>query len=330
MGKSDFFDPTTAEYYKTDSRTVAITGGNSGLGWYTILHLYLHGYKIYIFARNKDKVNKAIQEITAEAEKRIAKYTELEKASRFTGSFHHIHLDLLDLSSIPKAVDEFKTKEGDLSILINNAGLLGVPYELTKDGYEITYQVNFVGHFLLTLLLIPLLTKNGSNPPRIINVSSIGHKFAYKYFSPNDTIKYFPSSVYTWVRYANAKGAQIQITQVLAEKFKDIITIAVHPGLVMNTDLYNHSKSVPLIGFFAKHGFKAVDSVAGVTNEEGALSTLKAALDPKISISDSSNYFTTGGIKAKPTSIVTNPKNYNNTWSVVLQQLEDKGFKLEY
>ena len=94
----------------------------------------------------------------------------------------------MDLSSIPKAVAEFAAaKEEKLDVLINNAGVMGVPYEVTKDDYEIQYQVNFVAHFLLTLQLVPYLRKtvDAGGTPRIVNLSSIGHNFSYKHFRPD-------------------------------------------------------------------------------------------------------------------------------------------------
>lgn len=334
MANTKFYDPTTAAYFnpKVDRRNVIITGGNSGIGWYTILHLYLHGYNIFILGRNEKKINQAIEEIKVEADKRIEKYTEEEKKSRYLGSFNYIYLDLLDLLTVSKAAEEYASREDKLHILINNAGLLGAPFEITKDGYEILYQVNFVSHFLLTLKLIPQLenfAKEGKVEPRIVNVASLGHNFAYKYFHPSNKLDCFPNMIYNWVRYGNAKGAEIQFSNELARRYKNILSISLHPGIIMNTDLYRYSKNAPITGFFTKKASNVVDACVGVDNEQGATATLRAALDD-LTIKDySGKYLTTGGHEGKTTKIVSNIDNCKTTWSWNLENLNKKGFNLQ-
>ncbi|EMG46605.1 ENV9 Probable oxidoreductase ENV9 [Candida maltosa Xu316] len=325
VDKSKFFDPSTAPYYdpKTERRVAFITGGNSGIGWFTALHLYLHGYVVYVAGRTESKVLKAIEEIKEEAQKR--------KTTNPFGQLNYVYIDLLDLSTVPKAVAQFAQQEKSLDVLINNAGLMGVPYEVTKDDYEIQYQVNFVSHFLLTLKLLPFLQTAVLQgvTPRIVNLSSIGHNFEFKHFKPEENkLNKFPNSAYTWVRYGIAKASQIQFAKELAIKYPEILSLSVHPGVILGTELYNYWKTVPYIGFIAKGIFAAADKTIGVSNEEGSLATLRAALDPNLTLKENGDYLVTGGTIESPSGIASNPKYAQETWDWNIEQLNKRGFNV--
>ena len=329
VNKSGFFDPSTAPYYdpKETRKVVFITGGNSGIGWYTVLHLYLHGYIVYVAGRTESKVLKAIDDIKAEAENRQAK----ETTKHPLGELNYIHIDLLDLSTVTKAVDEFAEKEKILDVLINNAGLMGVPYEVTKDDYEIQYQVNFVAHYLLTLKLLPFLqsaVKIGVTP-RIINLASIGHNFQFKHFTPEQNkFDKFPNSVFTWVRYGIAKSSQIQFAKELANHYPDILSVSVHPGVILGTELYNHWKNIPIIGIGARGIFALSDKLIGVSNEEGSLATLRAALDPSLTLKENGEYLITGGKIDEPSKIASNTQYSKETWDWNYEQLKKRGYNI--
>jgi NAD(P)-dependent dehydrogenase (short-subunit alcohol dehydrogenase family) len=334
MKEQTFFNPKTAAYFNPskDHRVVVITGGNSGLGWYTILHLYLHGYVVYILGRNERKIESAIAEIRAEASKRTDQYSEDEKKQRFVGRLNYIHADLTDLKSVETAAKELLSQEKQVHILINNAGLMGVPHEITKDGYEIQYQVNYAAHFLLTLELLPALKnvyETTGITPRVVSLSSLGHNAAYKYFHPSSTLKMFPSFAFTWVRYGNAKAAQIEFTKQLAKEYPKILSISVHPGVVTGTELYNHWKTIPVIGFFASQTFKAAGAVGGVSNEEGSLASLRAALDSSLTAEkDNGKYLTTGGIESTASKVASDPENAKTTWDWNLENFKKLGFNV--
>ncbi|CAI5757536.1 unnamed protein product [Candida verbasci] len=329
IDKSKFFNPNDAPYYNPidDHKVVLITGGNSGIGWYTVLHLYLHGYIIYIAGRTESKVLKAIEDIKIEAKKR--RDTEKEQQHPL-GELNYIYIDLLDLSTVPKAVEKFKSREKKLDILINNAGIMGIPYEITRDGYEVQYQVNFVSHFLLTLQLIPQL-KASDFGPRVINLSSIGHNFEFKHYTPEqNTLKNWPNSWYTWVRYGIAKTTQIQFSKEMSKKYPSILTIAIHPGIILGTDLYKYWKTIPVVKYGSKLVFSISDKVMGVSNEEGALATLRAAMDPNLSTTkNNGDYFVTGGVIDTPSKIARNEKYCKETWDWNLEQLIKKGYELD-
>lgn len=327
VNKSSFYNPETAEFLDPAvTRKVAIvTGGNSGIGWFTVLHLYLHGYVVYVAGRTELKVLKAIEQIKEEANKRVSKYTQEEKQTRFLGSLTFIYFDCCDLSSVSHAASEILHKEKHLDILINNAGVMGIPFELTKDGYEIQYQVNFVAPLLFTLKLLPVLEATSSQTKsRVVFLSSIGHNAAYKYFEPTDTIKKFPDSVFTWVRYGNAKAAAIEVAQKLAKIYPNIEFFSVHPGMIVETELYNYWVNLPVIGRIAKAGTWAVGSVLGISLEEGSLGSLRAALDP--TLDTNGIYLDQGGAVGRALGVATSTKNIERTWTENIRMLEEKGF----
>ncbi|KAG2731802.1 hypothetical protein G9P44_005389 [Scheffersomyces stipitis] len=330
----NFYNPNTAPYYdpKTDRRVVFITGGNSGIGWFTILHLYLHGYVVYIAGRTESKVLTAIDEIKQEAEKRTTAAGD-EALKRPLGELSYLHIDLLDLSSVDEAAKQFASKEKKLHVLINNAGLMGVPYELTKDKYEVQYQVNYVSHFLLSLKLLPQLqavVDEGKVQPRVVTLASVGHNFAFKHFAPSDTINKNPNVIYTWVRYGQAKTANIQFASEFAKKYPDILSVSVHPGIILGTELYNYWKKLPVIGWIFKGSSWFLDKSIGVSNEEGATASLKLAMDPSVTAAeDNGKYYSTGGVEDTASKIARDPEFAKLTWDWNLEQLNERGFHLK-
>lgn len=328
---SKFYIPEEATYYnpKVDRRVAIVTGGNSGIGWFTVLHLYLHGYVVYVAGRTESKVIKAIEDIEVEAHKRSDAYSEEEKRVRFLGSLTYIRLDCANLKTVVACADKFKSLEPKLHILINNAGIMAVPYKITNDGYEIQYQVNFVAPFLFTLELLPALQlATIDQKPRVVCLSSMGHNLAYKYFQPTDTIKKFPDMLFTWVRYGNAKAAVIEFTTKLAEKYPQFVAISVHPGVIVDTGLYTWWTELPVVGRLVSAGFLVSGSLMGISSEQGSLAALRAALDPSL-LDKSGIYLDQGGLIGTLSRIVRDKANIDTTWSENIKLLAEKGYSLE-
>ena len=136
-------------------------------------------------------------------------------------------LDLTSIESIKKFAQEVNLQFESIDILINNAGVMMCPKELTTDGFEVQFQSNYLGHFLLTLLLIDKMKKS-KYQPRIINVSSIAHLGGIINFDDlNCDRNYCPKKA-----YHQSKLAQILFTKELANQLKDskIKTYSLHPG----------------------------------------------------------------------------------------------------
>ncbi len=192
---------------------LAITGPTSGIGAETVKALNGKFDKIFLLARNKSKCQELIDELYPIGG---------------NDKFEFIPLDLSSLDSVDNAAELLLSQAAPIHVLINNAGGIFPERLETKDGLEMTFAVNHLGHYLLTQKLLPLLEK--ANGAKIINVSSEAHKAAkpdFKDLQAEKAYKSFPA-------YANAKLFNILFTKSLAEKFSDkgIYAYSLHPGVV--------------------------------------------------------------------------------------------------
>ena len=139
-------------------KVAIVTGANSGIGYETTRTLAIKGAKVIMTCRNLEKGETARQTILGEHSKAQLKV---------------MRLDLADLASVRSFADAFKAKYERLDVLVNNAGIMTVPYATTVDGFESQFGTNHLGHFALTGLLIDLVL----NTPgaRVVTVSSVGH-----------------------------------------------------------------------------------------------------------------------------------------------------------
>ena len=207
------------ENIKTDSRidgkVVIITGANSGIGKETAIDLAKRGGKIYIACRDQTRGEEAL--------------TEIRAASKSENVFI-LHLDLASLDSVREFSRKFHELESKLHILINNAGVMACPKSFTKDGFEMHFGTNHLGHFLLTNLLLDVL--KAAAPSRIIIVSSLFHIVGkIRKNNLNGESFYF-----RWFQYASSKLANIMFTRELAKRLEGTgVTVnALHPGKVFN------------------------------------------------------------------------------------------------
>ena len=205
-------------------RIAFITGANKGIGFGIAKHLGLSGWKIIVGARNQERAEKAIRELTA-------------LGVEVPG---WVHIELADLASVEKAAQELSEHYPNLSLLINNAG---IPGDMSVDSQHTeladireTLDVNFVGTFDLTKLMIPIMAKNHG---RIVNVTV-----------PSEISPYWHP-----LAYVTSKAAQNAMMGVMAMEFQQnnipVEIFSVHPGPT-TTDL-NGNMSLP--------GFHDIDTV---------------------------------------------------------------------
>ncbi|RYO89308.1 hypothetical protein DL764_008602 [Monosporascus ibericus] len=200
-------------------RIILVTGGNNGLGRESVRQFAKHNAKVYIGARSEQKANEAIAKIKKEVPNADIAFLEL---------------DLASFDSIKKAAKQFVGENDRLDILMNNAGIMATPPGLTKDGYEIQFGTNHVGHALLTRLLTPLLEKTAAGPNsdvRVINLTSNGQEW----FAPPSGLlledaKTDMDPLGRWGRYGHSKLVNIYFTKGLAKHYPQIKSVAVHPG----------------------------------------------------------------------------------------------------
>ncbi len=193
-----------------DGKTALVTGANSGMGMATAAALSDMGATVIMLCRNEKRGKEAFNTLSEKPDRKL----EL------------ILCDLGDFSSINAFADTFRKKYDCLDILVNNAGFISLDRQTTKDGLEMQFGVNFVGHFLLTMKLIDLFPRGG----RIVNVTSGAHKSGNIHFDDINLTKHFN----VIKAYSQSKLANVLFTRELAKRLKDrgITVNCCHPGAV--------------------------------------------------------------------------------------------------
>ncbi|KAJ7362911.1 hypothetical protein DFH08DRAFT_1025398 [Mycena albidolilacea] len=219
-------------------KIVLVTGGNTGIGYETVKQLLLKNAKVYLAARSPTKAAAAIKRLKEETKK----------------SAIFLELDLADLPRVRRAAESFLAQETRLDILFNNGGVMVTPLDqLTAQNHDLQFGTNVIGHFFLTELLIPALTRSHEEsevPARVIHTSSLGHTFApgnginfasLKGGPQRDAwLKEKSSITSPWVLYGESKIGNIFISNYFAKKHSDVlVSCALHPG-VIKTDLQRH------------------------------------------------------------------------------------------
>jgi len=204
-------DWTAADLPSFAGRTVIVTGANSGLGEITARELARVGAKVVVAVRNLDKGNAAAAAMPGDVEVR--------------------KLDLQDLSS----VREFAASVDVVDVLVNNAGIMAVPYAQTVDGFESQIGTNHLGHFALTNLLLPKVSD------RVVTVSSMMHLIG-KISIKDLNWKARPYSA--WLAYGQSKLANLLFTSELQRRLEaagSVVTaVSAHPGYSA-TNLQGHT-----------------------------------------------------------------------------------------
>ena len=204
-------DWTAADLPSFAGRIAIVTGANSGLGAVTARELARKGAKVILAVRNTNKGEAAAQQMTGDVEVR--------------------QLDLQDLSS----VRQFAGGVDEVDILINNAGIMAVPYALTADGFESQIGTNHLGHFALTNLLLPKITD------RVVTVSSMLHRMGSISL---DDLNWKSRRYSPWPAYGQSKLANLLFTRELQQRLNAVGSplraLAAHPGY-SHTNLQGHS-----------------------------------------------------------------------------------------
>lgn len=197
-------------------KTVVITGANTGIGKETAIGLASMGATVVLACRNRAKAESAATEITSRSGSEAVELVDL---------------DLADLDSVSTCAKEILDRFDRLDVLINNAGLQLKERTLTKQGFEYTFGVNHLGHFLLTDLLLDRIRT--SAPARIVNLSSVGHNFA-RGGLPWDDLQHDVTRYTANGAYCESKLANILFTRELARRLPpdEVTANAVHPGAV--------------------------------------------------------------------------------------------------
>lgn len=265
-------------------KTFVITGANTGIGKITATDLARHGARMILACRSLGKTQPVIDEI---------------KRETGNDNIEFVALDLGDLASVRTAAAEIIAKNLPLHGLINNAGL--VARGQTKDGFELTFGTNHIGHYLFTRLLLDRLKQAGT--ARIVNVSSNSH---FRAKSIDWAAQTKPTkSVTAMNEYEVSKLANVLFTKELARRLEGtgITTYAVHPGVVA-TDVWR--RIPPPFRWLVKRFM--------LTPEQGAQSTIVAATDPALA-SHSGRYYTVGGKEKDPNKVSLDVDLQKTLWN---------------
>lgn len=219
---SDLKHWINANLQSQKGKTILVTGGNSGIGYYAALALAKVGADVIIAGRNAKRVDQAVRDIKAEG---------------IEGSINAGIVDLASLKSVQEYAEQFRTKYSRLDVLINNAGVMMPPEGATEDGFESQFGINFIGHFALTGRLYDMLKSTPGS--RVVTLSSIAHRGAQIDFDnlrlekPYDTRR----------EYYQSKLADIIFTLELGRrsdaKGDGVLSVACHPGFT-KTELQRH------------------------------------------------------------------------------------------
>ncbi|KAL4941804.1 hypothetical protein BDV06DRAFT_235828 [Aspergillus oleicola] len=293
-----------------------VTGGNTGVGYYTVAELVKKGARVYIGARSRGKAESAINGI---------------KSEHADADLHFLQMDLTDLQSVVNAAKQLREKEPKLHGLINNAGIMATPFVLTADGFEAQWQTNYLSHWLLTWHLLDTLsatTREEGSPPgavRIVDVTSDGHQFAPKAGIDFADLKQEKGGI--WSRYGMSKVGNILHAKQLnklygpngseAEANGIIWTAAVHPGH-LDTNL-NRQTALPTC-------FNTILKAVGAYSHarEGAYNSVFAVASPDFKEADSGEYFVPGQKRKQPSKVAKDMELAQRLWAWTEEEMRNR------
>lgn len=235
-------------------KVAIVTGANNGLGFETTMALAKKEIEVVMACRNLDK-----------AEEAKAKILKVNRKAKL----HVLELDLSELDSVREFAGAFTKKYNRLDFLINNAGIMMPPFSLTKDGFESQFATNYLGHFLLTKLLFPII--RDTQDARIVSLSSLAHKWKEIQFEDIN----FKESYNKREAYGQSKFACLMFAIEFDKRLKaaniNAKSMAAHPGFSATNLFTNMPK--PVAWFTSTIGSFFVQSA-----QKGAQPSLYAAL----------------------------------------------------
>jgi NAD(P)-dependent dehydrogenase (short-subunit alcohol dehydrogenase family) len=242
-------------------RTIFVTGANSGLGLRSAEALASRGARVLMGCRNQEKAVVALETV---------KNTAADAPPEV------VPLDLADLDDVRACAKRLSRGADQLDVLMNNAGALALPHRRTRQGFEMQFGTNHLGHFALTGLLLPLLQRAPAS--RVVSVSSIVHRAARIRFNDWETKGYS-----RWFPYLQSKLAGLLFTSELQRRAvaagSHLLAVAAHPGYAAT----NLSSGLPTR---YRLGAKLSDRFLAQPDRMGALPQLYAATMPDVGAAD--------------------------------------------
>jgi NAD(P)-dependent dehydrogenase (short-subunit alcohol dehydrogenase family) len=288
------------------NKVVVITGANSGLGLETAKYFVSKGNRVVMAVRNVNKGETSKREL-------LRLYPEAK--------IEVLRLDLADLSSIRDFVDTFSRSYLSIDLLINNAGVMIPQYSKTKDGFELQFGSNHLGHFALTGLLLPFLEKG--DQPRVVTLSSIAHRGGVIDFTNLDGSKGYKAMKF----YCQSKLANLLFAKDLDDRLKQngykTLSLAAHPG-ISSTNLFRIGKeNTP---WYVKPIMKLIAQPA----EKGALPTIMAATDTMLTGGEFIGPDGVGNRKGNPAIEIPGKHVYNQETMKKLWEVSEQLTSVRY
>ncbi|MEU4731957.1 oxidoreductase [Streptomyces sp. NPDC023588] len=254
-------------------RTAVVTGGNSGIGYVTARELARRGARVVLACRSTAR----------------GKAAEVRLRAQVPGAeVEFLPLDLADLASVREFAAAYAKRRASLDLLVNNAGVMALPYGRTADGFETQFGVNHLGHFALTGLLLPRLRAAGPGA-RIVNVSSglhvLGSLRGHDLVDPEALGSGGgPHGYRRWAAYGRSKTANLLFTHELSRRFaaagSTITAATAHPGYASSN---LHAGASKLEGPSLTSRLAAfTNAFVAQSTAAGALPTLYAATAPGV------------------------------------------------
>ncbi|GMH29747.1 hypothetical protein Nepgr_031590 [Nepenthes gracilis] len=312
-GASGFSYSSTAEEVTQEidgnGLTAIVTGATSGIGAETTRVLAMRGVHVVMAVRN----------VTAGEDVKVAILNEIPAAK-----IDVFKLDLSSVASVRKFAEEYNSSGHPLHLLINNAGIMATPFKLSKDGIELQFATNHLGHFLLTNLLLDTMKKtvNSSNRKgRIVIVSSAAHRFAYRegicFDRINDESRYNSLSAYGQSKLANILHAK-ELARQLKEEGVNITANSLHPGSIVTNLLHHHRL---LDGKFLAGLIHTIGKFILKNVQQGAATTCYVALHGQVE-GVSGEYFVDSN-KSMPSSLAKDEVLAKKLWDFSVSLLAD-------
>ncbi|GAA2610249.1 SDR family NAD(P)-dependent oxidoreductase [Dactylosporangium fulvum] len=240
---------TTEQIADQSGKTFLVTGANSGLGLVTARELAAKGGHVIMAVRNLGKGERA--------------------AAGIRGSVEVRHVDLADLDTVRALAADLHAGPTGIDVLVNNAGIMMPPRQLSAQGHELQFAANHLGHFALTLLLLDLIRE------RVVTVSSTMHKRGRIHYDDLDGGKrYSPMAFYAQSKFANVLFG-LELHRRLRQAGDARRSLIAHPGY-SDTNLQTAGPTG-----VAKAFMRIGNKVFAQSAEQGALNQLYAAVDPR-------------------------------------------------
>ena len=263
-----------------EGRFIIVTGANTGIGRVTAEVLATRGAEVVLACRSEERTAPVVEAIRAAG-----------------GKAQFAALDLGDLTSVRACATKLLESGRPVDVLINNAGVAG-KRGLTKDGFELAFGTNHLGHFLLTVLLAPRL--RAAKNARVVTVSSRAHLGA-KTGIDYALVRNSTQAVGGIPEYGVSKLANIYFTKELARRLDGVHAYALHPGVVAS-DLW---RQVPW-------GLSWLIKLFMISNEDGAKTTLYCATSPEVA-GDVGLYYDKCTART-PSSVACDPEKARECW----------------